>query len=111
MANRWSVQERLAIARGKLREYEGRLKQLEGRLQVLRGQADQATGKARLRLRHAERDVRGAIDSTLKRLNGVLDVVEPHARRALTRTRVIASGVRSGVKAGAAVYRRQARTK
>ena len=111
MADRWDVGKRLQIARGKLRQYEGRVKELEGRLKVLRGQAEEATGTARVRLRRAERDVRGAIDTTMKRLNVVLDTVEPHARRALAQTQALARGVRAGVRAGAAKYRETGKKK
>ena len=111
MADRWNVQKRLQVARGKLRQYEGRVKELEGRLKVLRGHAEEATGAARLRLRRAERDVRGAIDTTIKRLNVVLDTVEPRARRALAQTQTLARGVRAGVRAGAAKYRESGKKK
>jgi hypothetical protein len=111
MADRWNVRERLQAARGKLQKYEGRVKELEGRLKLIRGHAEDASGTARVRLRRAERDLRGTIDTTIKRLNVVLDTVEPHARRALAQTQQLARGVKAGVRAGAAKYRETGKKK
>lgn len=111
MADRWNVRERLQVARGKLRQYEGRVKELEGRLKVIRGHAEEATGNAKIRLRRAERDLRGTIDTTIKRLNVVLDAAEPHARRALAQTQQLARSVQAGVRAGTAKYRETGKKK
>jgi len=100
------VRARLQLARGKFREYEGRLRQLEGRLKVIRGMAQEATGSARLRWRRLERELRGTIDATLTRLDGVLRVVEPRVRRSLKQTRALGRGLRAGISAGVAAYRR-----
>ena len=111
MADRWNVRERLQTAKERLRDYEGVLKELERRRKVLRGQADQATGTAKVQFRRAEKDVRAAIQTTLTRLDATLKTVEPHARRALEDTKLIARGLQAGVRAGAAKYRETSRRK
>ena len=111
MADRWNVRERLQTAKERLRDYEGVLKELDSRLKVLRGQADDASGAAKVRFRRAERDVRAAIQTTLTRLDATLKTLEPHARRALQDTKVIARGLQAGVRAGAAKYRETTRKK
>ena len=109
MKSRMNVRARLQIARGKFLEYEGRLKELEGWLKVIRGQARQASGRARLRLERLERQLRGTIDSTLKSFDGVMKNLEPRVRRSLDETKALARGLRAGIKAGAAAYRRSRR--
>jgi hypothetical protein len=106
MKDRLNVNARLQIAKGKFREYEGRLKQLEGRLTVIQGRAQQTTGRARVRLQRLERDVRSTIDATLARVDGLMKAVEPRVRRSLAQTKALERGVRAGIRAGAAAYRR-----
>src|SRR5205807_866869 len=79
MKGRLSMRERLEVARGKFREYEGRLRQLEARLRqlearlrIIQGQAQQAGGRARLRWKRLERELRGTLDTTLPPLHGPL---------------------------------------
>jgi hypothetical protein len=111
MAERWNIRERLETAKSKLRDDEGRVKELEGRLKVIRANAEDATGKAKVQLGRAERDVRDTIDTTLKRLNTALDGLEPRVRRALAQTKNAARGVRAGVRAGAQHYRQSSKKK
>jgi hypothetical protein len=106
MRNRLSVSARLQIAKGKFREYEGRMRQLEGRLTVIQGRAQQTTGRARVRLKRLERDVRSTIDATLARVDGLMKFVEPRVRRSLAQTRALEHGLRAGIRAGAAAYRK-----
>ncbi len=113
MKGRLSVRERLEVARGKFREYEGRLRQLEGRLRqlearlrIIQGQARRAGGRARLRWKRLDRELRGTIDTTLARLHGLLRTVEPRVRRSLEQTSTLGRGLRAGIKAGVAAYRR-----
>jgi hypothetical protein len=113
MKGRLSVRERLEVARGKFREYEGRLRQLEtrlrqleARLRVIQGHAQRAGGRARLRWKRLDRELRGTIDTTLARLHGLLRTVEPRVRRSLEQTSTLGRGLRAGIKAGVAAYRR-----
>jgi hypothetical protein len=106
MKHRLNVGARLQVARGKFREYEGRLRQLEGRLRVIEGRAEQVRGRARLRWTRLERELRRTIDTTLTRLDAALRTVEPGVRRSLERTRTLGRGLRAGIKAGVAAYRK-----
>jgi BMFP domain-containing protein YqiC len=100
------MRERLQVARNRLGAYEGRLKELEGRLKDIRVQAEQVTGRARVKLKDVERQVRGRIDATLKRVDGVIKTIEPGVKRAIAQTKRVQRGVSAGIKAGAATYRK-----
>jgi hypothetical protein len=101
-----TVRERLRIARGRLREYEGRLRKLEGQLTTLRGRAEQARGRTRLSLLRVERQLRGTLDVTVKRIDEVTKALEPRVRGAVDRAEALRRGIKAGIDAGAAKYRR-----
>jgi len=104
-----TVRERLRIARGRLREYEGRLRKLEGQLTTLRGRAEQARGRTRLRLLEVERRLRGTLEATTKRIDQVTKALEPQVRRAVDEAEAVRQGIKAGIEAGTATYRRARR--
>ena len=102
-----TVRERLRIARGRLREYEGRLRKLEGHLTTLRGRAEQARGRRGLRLLRVERQMRETLDATVKSIDEVTKAIEPQVRRAVDRAETLRRGIKAGIEASAAKYRRR----
>jgi hypothetical protein len=104
-----AVRERLRIARGRLREYEGRLRKLEGQLTTLRGRAEQARGRTRLQLLKVERQLRGTLDVTVKRIDEATKALEPRVRQAVDRAETLGRGIKAGIEAGARTYRRATR--
>jgi hypothetical protein len=106
MATLQAVREKLRVAKGRLHEYEGHLRKLEGRLTVLRGQATQARGGTRQRLLQLERQLRVTLDATLRTVDQVTKALDPRVRRLLAHADVLQRGVKAGIKAGTATYRR-----
>ena len=104
-----TVRERLRVARGRLREYEGRLQKLEGQLTALRGRAEQARGHTRQQMLRVERQLRGTLDLTVKRIDEVTKELEPRVRHAVDRAEALGRGVKAGIAAGTAKYRRTRR--
>jgi len=104
-----TMRERIRTAAEQLRRYEGRLKDLEGRLTTLRAQAQEAGGRARVRFSGTEKQIRAAMDTTLKRLDEVVKRLEPRMRRAVEQTQVARRALRAGIKAAAATYRESQR--
>jgi hypothetical protein len=104
-----AVRERLRIARGRLREYEGHLRKLEGQLTTLRGRAEQARGRTRLKLLQVERQLRGTLDVTVKRIDEATKAREPRVRQAVDRAETLRRGIKAGIEAGTAKYRRATR--
>lgn len=104
-----TVRERLRIARERLREYEGRLGKLEGQLTTLRGRAEEARGRTRLSLLRLERQLRGTLDTTAKRIEEVTKALEPRVRRTVDQAEALRRGIKAGIEAGTARYRRTRR--
>jgi hypothetical protein len=76
---------------------------LARQLETLTREAQRARGQARKRLKRLERRTRVTVERALR-------ATQPTVRRALADAARVGRGVRAGVKAGAAAYRKKSRT-